>query len=116
MSKMKLGIIEHIDSAHYLPAHDSCGIVHGHTYRVEVVIEGEKKESGMVMDFYDMKKKIKDILSTYDHVLLNDILDYPSAENICEHIHSKLSNELGYPLSVKVWEGHNKWCELSSIE
>ncbi len=116
MKKMRLGIIDHIDSTHYLPGHDSCGIVHGHTYKVEIVIEGEKKKTGMVMDFYDIKQKVKVILNQYDHVLLNDLLEYPSAENMCEQIHAKVSKELGYPLSVKVWEGHNKWCELSSIE
>ncbi len=113
--KMRLGIIDHIDSAHYLPGHETCGIVHGHTYKVEMVIEGEKKESGMVMDFYEIKKIIKDVLREYDHVLLNNILEFPSVENLCEHVHSRLSSRLDFPLSVKMWEGQGKWCELSTL-
>ncbi len=116
MTKMKLGIIEYIDSAHYLPEHETCGIVHGHTYKVEIIIEGEKKESGMVIDFYNLKTIIKDVLKEYDHTMLNDILQYPSAENICEDIHAKLLTRLEFPLSVKIWEGHGKWCEVSSID
>lgn len=114
--KMRLGITDYIDSAHYLPGHETCGIVHGHTYKTEVVIEGEKKETGMVMDFYDIKKVIKEILREYDHVLLNNILEFPSVENLCEHVHSKISSRLEFPLSVKMWEGEGKWCEVSSIE
>ena len=41
---MRLGITEYIDCAHFLPGHPKCGQVHGHTYKVEVVIEGEKKK------------------------------------------------------------------------
>ena len=40
---MKLGITEYIDCAHYLPSHDKCGRLHGHTYTMDVIIEGEKK-------------------------------------------------------------------------
>ena len=42
---MKLGVIDYIDCAHYIPGHDKCGSLHGHTYKIEVVIEGEKNES-----------------------------------------------------------------------
>lgn len=111
--KMKLGIIDYIDSAHYLPGHGKCGKVHGHTYKVEVVIEGEKTESGMVMDFYEIKKTVKEVLAEYDHVLLNEILEYPSVENMCEHVHARLSARLPYPVSLKIWEGQGKWCEIS---
>lgn len=111
--KMKLGIIEHIDSAHFLPEHITCGVAHGHTYKIEIVIEGEKTETGMIMDFYDIKKKVKMVLKHYDHKLLNDILDFPSAENLCEHIYNNLKTHLNFALSVKVWEGVGKWCEVS---
>ncbi|WP_292487583.1 6-carboxytetrahydropterin synthase QueD [Methanohalobium sp.] len=113
MEKMRLGIIESIDTAHYLPGHETCGIVHGHTYRVEVVIEG-KKNDGMVMDFADLKKIVKDILKDYDHTLLNNILSYPSSENLCENIYSKLSEKLKMLVKVRIWEGEGKWCEIDS--
>lgn len=113
MKKMRLGIIESIDTAHYLPGHETCGIVHGHTYKVEVVIEGEKID-GMVMDFANIKKIVKDMLKEYDHTLLNNILSYPSTENLCEDIYSRLSEKLEMLVRVRIWEGDGKWCEIDS--
>ena len=108
---MKIGVIEYIDSAHYLPGHPKCGNLHGHTYRVEVIIEGEHKD-GMVMDFADLKKIVRATLEEFDHKLLNDILEFPSIENICLAIKQKLTLNLPFPFTLRVWEGHNKWAEL----
>jgi 6-pyruvoyltetrahydropterin/6-carboxytetrahydropterin synthase len=108
---MKLGVVEHIDCAHYLPGHAKCGTLHGHTYRVEVVIEGRNK-SGMVMDFADLRRVLRETLVVYDHKPLNDFLEYPSVENICELLHQTLSSRLPFPFSIRVWEGEGKWAEL----
>ncbi len=108
---MKLGVIDYIDCAHYLPGHPKCGSLHGHTYKIEVVIEGENKE-GMVVDFAQLKKSIKDALSHYDHKTLNDFLEYPSVENICEALKAKLSEKIEFAFTLRVWEGHGKWVEI----
>jgi len=85
---MRLGVVEYMDAAHYLPGHETCGKMHGHTYRVELVVEGEKGETGMVMDFYEMKSILKKALAEYDHRCLNEVVDYPSVENLCEAIYN----------------------------
>jgi 6-pyruvoyltetrahydropterin/6-carboxytetrahydropterin synthase len=108
---MKLGVIDYIDSAHYIPGHDKCGSLHGHTYKIEVVIEGEKK-SGMIIDFSELKGAIKEALALYDHRTLNEILEYPSVENLCEAIKHSLSERIRFPFTLRVWEGHGKWVEL----
>ncbi len=108
---MKLGIIDYIDCAHYLPGHDKCGVLHGHTYKIEVIIEGENK-SGMILDFAELKKAVKNALSFFDHKTLNDILEYPSVENICQAIRGKLEEHIPFPLTLRVWEGHGKWVEM----
>ena len=108
---MKLGVVEHMDCAHFLPGHNRCGNPHGHTYRVELVIEGENR-SGMVLDFADLKKAARDVLVVYDHKSLNDFLDYPSVENLCELLRRELSQRLQFPFTVRVWEGEGKWAEL----
>lgn len=112
---MKLCVIEYIDSAHYLPGHETCGCMHGHTYKVEFTIEGEKKGAGMVMDFYDMKSILKKVLKEYDHRCLNEIVEYPSVENLCESVYNKLRGEIPYPFSLKMWEGRGKWCEMGDL-
>jgi 6-pyruvoyltetrahydropterin/6-carboxytetrahydropterin synthase len=109
---MKLGVIDYIDCAHYIPGHDKCGSLHGHTYKVEVVIEGDNKSGEMIIDFAELKKSIKEVLSLYDHKTLNDILEFPSVENICESIKSKLADRIPFPLTLRIWEGHGKWVEM----
>ena len=110
---MKLGITEYIDCAHFLPSHDKCGRLHGHTYTIDVIIEGEKK-GGMVVDFADLKRTVNNILSEYDHRSLNDFLEYPSVENICELIAKRISTTLPYTFTLRVWEGHGKYAELTT--
>ena len=41
---MKLGVSTDFSAAHSLPRHPGkCKNLHGHTYKVEVVVEGERK-------------------------------------------------------------------------
>ena len=66
----------------------------------------------MVIDFAELKKSIKETLSLYDHKTLNDILEFPSVENICESIKNKLVENIHFPLTLRIWEGHGKWVEM----
>lgn len=108
---MKLGIIEFIDCAHFLPGHAKCGSVHGHTYRIEIVVEGEPK-GGMLLDFKDLKGTAREVLHEYDHRHWNDVLDYPSVENICQLLHTRLGERLPFAFTLRVFEGNGKWAEL----
>jgi 6-pyruvoyltetrahydropterin/6-carboxytetrahydropterin synthase len=108
---MRLGVTEHIDCAHLLPGHAKCGQLHGHTYTIEVVIEGEKS-GGMVLDFAELRAAIRGVLQRYDHRNWNDVLEFPSVENICELLARELREALSFPFSVRVYEGHGKWAEM----
>jgi 6-pyruvoyltetrahydropterin/6-carboxytetrahydropterin synthase len=107
---VKLGITEFIDCAHSLPGHHRCGQIHGHTYKVEVIVEGPKT-GGMVLDFADLKARTREVLQRYDHRNWNDVLEFPSVENICELLAAQLKERLSFPLVVRVWEGQGKWAE-----
>ena len=107
---MRLGVTDHIDCAHTLPGHPKCGQLHGHTYRVEVVVEGEMK-GGMVLDFADLKARIRAVLARYDHRHWNDFMDYPTVENICDRLADEIAEGVAFPLSLRVYEGHAKWAE-----
>jgi 6-pyruvoyltetrahydropterin/6-carboxytetrahydropterin synthase len=109
---MRLGITEFIDCAHYLPGHTKCGQLHGHTYRIEVMIEGEKSGGGMVLDFAELKATTRSVLAEFDHRNWNDVLEFPSVENICELIANRLRPRLGFPFTIRVWEGNGKWAEM----
>jgi len=110
---MKLGITEYIDCAHHLPGHEKCGRLHGHTYTIDVIIEGEKKE-GMVVDFTDLKSAVREVLAEYDHRSFNEFLEYPSVENICELLSEKLKLRLPFAFTIRIWEGHGKYAEMST--
>jgi len=63
------------DMAHRITNHKGkCQNLHGHTYRIEVVLEGglvnqkDASDLGMVMDFGMLKKIVDDsIVNKYDH-------------------------------------------------
>jgi len=68
----------HFDAGHRIPDHASqCRNLHGHRYTLEITLEGEVSEqvgasdSGMVMDFSDIKAIAKDlIVDRWDHAFL----------------------------------------------
>ena len=108
---MRLGLTEHVDCAHFLPGHPKCGQLHGHTYTVEVVIEGEAS-GGMVLDFADLRAQVRSVLQRYDNRNWNDVLEYPSVENICQLLSGQLRETLRFPFVIRVYEGHGKWAEM----
>ena len=109
---MRLGITEHIDCAHFLPGHPKCGQIHGQTYRVDVTIEGEPRADGMVIDFNELKGRTREVLQKYDHRNWNDVLEFPSVENICALLYGQLREKVTFPLTLRVWEGNGKWAEM----
>jgi len=109
---MRVGIFEYMDCAHMLKALDGAVVPHGHTYKVEVCVEGEIKD-GMVMDFKVLREITKAAMKKYDHKDLSTLFDVPSCENVCLGLFGDIRRELPRLQSVKLWEGHNKWAEAS---
>lgn len=110
---MKLGITEFIDCAHFLPGHPKCGQLHGHTYKVEVIIEGQHTSGRpIIVDFNDLKLRTREVLHLYDHRNWNDVLEFPSVENICALLSQKLRERIAFPMVIRVWEGQGKWAEM----
>jgi len=111
---MKLGLKTEFDSAHRLPAYaGKCSNLHGHTYEVEMVVEGEVGTDGFVMDFYQLKSILAAVLRDLDHTCLNDMIPNPTAETVAQWICDRLKGELAATrvrlVSLKLWEGKNKW-------
>lgn len=58
-------------SAHMIPCHEFCGGIHGHSYHVDVQVEGERTgEFGFVVDFKKVKEFMRDICAKLDHKVL----------------------------------------------
>jgi 6-pyruvoyltetrahydropterin/6-carboxytetrahydropterin synthase len=58
-------------SAHMIAEHNFCGRLHGHSYHVDVVLEGKRTgKFGFVVDFKTIKDIIREICSELDHRVL----------------------------------------------
>src|SRR5258708_4943257 len=99
---MRLRVEGSFDAATALPGHDRCAVLHGHTYRVELVLCGEES-GGILVDFTEIKRILRQILEQYDHRDLSKVFDYPSCEAICAKIAEEASRQIPQFESVKVW-------------
>ena len=57
-------------SAHVIPEYEKCGRIHGHTYAIHTIIEGEKDAKGIIIDFSILKAILKNIANSLDHRVL----------------------------------------------
>jgi 6-pyruvoyltetrahydropterin/6-carboxytetrahydropterin synthase len=94
------------DAAHQLPWHrGKCRNLHGHTYRLEVTVEGPINENGVVADFADVGAVVKEtIIEKYDHQYLNDRFDNPTAEILALSFFKLLEAEGLNIKRVTLWE------------
>ena len=92
MSVFLVKVQRHFDAAHFLPKHKrECGRLHGHRWLVRAAWEGEEdRETGMVVDFADLKGVLDTVLKRYDHHCLNDFLPNPTAEQIAKKLFHSL--------------------------
>ncbi|HDN83401.1 MAG TPA: 6-carboxytetrahydropterin synthase QueD [Candidatus Altiarchaeales archaeon] len=119
---MKVGRIFYFDAAHQLKDYKGkCENLHGHTYKLEVVVSGDISSEGMVLDFSKLKDIVnREIIEELDHKNLNEIFEQPTAELIAMWIFDKLNKaieeeKLNVRLAeVKLWEGKGKWVSISN--
>lgn len=109
----RIGRTYRFESAHHLPLlpdGHKCKNVHGHNYRVEVVISGALDARGFVMDFAEIDAEILPLIRKVDHRLLNDVegLENPTAEVIAAWFLQRITG----CESVRVYENDDCWAEV----
>jgi 6-pyruvoyltetrahydropterin/6-carboxytetrahydropterin synthase len=63
----------------HLPAAHKCRRLHGHSFKVELAVEGDCDPNlGWVIDYVEISRAFKPILDKLDHFYLNEI---PGLEN-----------------------------------
>lgn len=97
-------------AAHALRGYDGpCENLHGHSWRVQVFLRGDKlNRIGLMLDFKEFKNSLKEVLDTFDHKLLNDIKPFdtenPSSENLSRIIYQAMKKKIKSVSKVVVWE------------
>ena len=69
------------------PEGHKCRRVHGHSFKVEISIEGDVDPTvGWIYDHANISTAVKPLLKILDHAYLNDIdgLENPTIENMAE--------------------------------
>jgi len=112
----EISVDEQFAAAHNLrDYHGKCEDLHGHNYKVRVVLEGKELDStGLLYDFVHLKHVIQDVIHTLDHKYLNELEPFdklnPSAENLARHIYDETSKHIlkspnaARVAGVTVWE------------
>jgi len=117
----RLRIESDFDAAHKLVGYEGkCAELHGHTWKVEVFVVGQKlNDIGVLVDFNMLEERLNKIIERLDHKFLNDIKEIgnPTCENLSKYIFENLKD---LPKNVKlekvrVWESGKSWCEYYEV-
>jgi 6-pyruvoyltetrahydropterin/6-carboxytetrahydropterin synthase len=98
------------EAAHLLPHHaGKCSRLHGHSYRLEVAVEGGLRDDGptrgMIEDFDVIRAVVdREVIDRVDHASLNDLLENPTAELIVTWIWERLAPALPGLCELVLWE------------
>lgn len=118
---------ESFDSAHFLAGYNGkCSNIHGHRWKIVLEVSKEDLEdSGMVVDFTDLKQKLKKVADEFDHsfIIEKNSLRYitlkaltedgfrivevdfrPTAENFAKYFYDVFKNNYSGLRAVEVYE------------
>lgn len=105
------------EAAHALPTFPDghkCRRLHGHSFRVDVVVSGEVDEHrGYLIDYADIREACEPVRKRLDHYHLNEIegLENPTAEMLARWIWRRLKPTLPLLAEVVVHETCENRCE-----
>jgi 6-pyruvoyltetrahydropterin/6-carboxytetrahydropterin synthase len=110
-------VITRFSAAHRLTmVGAACENMHGHNWRIEVVLAGDRlDEAGVLMDFGRIKARLREIVGRLDHQYLNELPMFagrqPSSERIAAWIAGELQPALTAPAlqiaRVSAWESED---------
>ncbi|NOZ77285.1 MAG: 6-pyruvoyl tetrahydropterin synthase family protein [Euryarchaeota archaeon] len=126
-------------ACHLIVEHEKCGRLHGHTYTLNVLIEGDRDEKyGFVVDFIEVKALIRSLMEEVDHRVLmpglNEnvrieerdgevevmVLDkryvFPSSDVVFLPIRSLSAEDLAGYFLQRIREGLSRYKNIHAIE
>jgi 6-pyruvoyltetrahydropterin/6-carboxytetrahydropterin synthase len=108
-----LRVRETFEAAHHLTSYKgSPEPVHGHTWRVEALLEAAAlDEEGIGFDFVEIRRALRELAARFDHRDVNTVPPFdresPTTERLAAWFYGELARALpGAALAeVTVWEG-----------
>ncbi|PTX95023.1 6-carboxytetrahydropterin synthase QueD [Spartobacteria bacterium LR76] len=96
-----------------VPPGHKCGSMHGHSFKVEIVVEGEvDPHMGWVYDHAEISRAMEPLLEYIDHKYMNDLpeLENPTIEHIAAWFWRKLTPTLPGLAEIVVHETPTARC------
>ncbi|MCS6897481.1 MAG: 6-carboxytetrahydropterin synthase [Nitrospira sp.] len=95
---------------------------HGHNYLLEVTVRGEiDPVTGMVVNLFDLKRVLLDVLEEFDHKNLNLDMPYfkdriPTSENFAQVLWTKLApqRDIGTLHAVRLYEDEDLYADVTA--
>ncbi len=94
-----------------------CENVHGHNYKVQITVEGERlNRIGLLVDFVELKRAVREVADRLDHQFINDLEPFtvinPSAETMAKYFYDEVSKKMDGSngdaptriAQIKIWE------------
>jgi 6-pyruvoyltetrahydropterin/6-carboxytetrahydropterin synthase len=113
----ELKVITRFAAAHQLAMVGAkCENLHGHNWKIEVVLTGDRlNAAGVLMDFGEIKARLREIMGRLDHQFLNELQMFekrqPSSERIAAFVAEQLDHSIGSPSirvsRVSAWESED---------
>ncbi len=95
---------------------------HGHNYLLEVTVSGEvDRHTGMVVNLFDLKRVLQEVLEEFDHNHLNLDTPYfkdaiPTTENIARVLWQKLETQkdIGRLRAIRLYEDKDLFADVTA--
>ena len=115
--RVRLAKTFRFEAAHWLPTFPEghkCRRLHGHSFRVEVVVAGDMDpQRGYLLDYGEIKTACRPVRDALDHRCLNEIagLENPTSELLAAWIWQRLRPALPSLAAIIVHETCESRCE-----
>jgi 6-pyruvoyltetrahydropterin/6-carboxytetrahydropterin synthase len=96
-----------------VPPEHRCSKLHGHTFKIEVSVEGEvDPDSGWLYDHARISEVVRPFVNQLDHVYLNEVdgLDNPTIENLAAWFWNRIKPELPELCEIAIHETPTARC------
>jgi 6-pyruvoyltetrahydropterin/6-carboxytetrahydropterin synthase len=121
----RIMVEDKFDGAHRLVGYPGkCAELHGHTWKVQLIIAGVKlNEIQILVDFHEVKTILRRVIEELDHKYLNELDAFkeinPTCEVLAKYIYCKIADKLPPTVKlekVRIWESLNTYAEYEPEE